>query len=77
VLHDESGKTIPNFELELRRTQIGRVEDNHEDILRAVRFTSTGYMISACSPNISMATALASPLIIPLSLLGGFYLNVG
>lgn len=38
---------------------------------------SFGYMISCMSRNLSIALAIASPLIIPLMLFGGFFLNSG
>ncbi|XP_018021065.1 protein white [Hyalella azteca] len=39
--------------------------------------TSFGYMISCVSRNLNMALALAVPLVIPLMLFGGFFLNNG
>ncbi|XP_037797827.1 protein white-like [Penaeus monodon] len=38
---------------------------------------SFGYMISCMSKNLSVALAIAAPLIIPLMLFGGFFLNSG
>ncbi|XP_063889214.1 protein white-like isoform X3 [Scylla paramamosain] len=46
-------------------------------ILVANCAVSFGYMISCMSKNLSIALAIASPLIIPLMLFGGFFLNSG
>ncbi|XP_050698091.1 protein white-like isoform X2 [Eriocheir sinensis] len=46
-------------------------------ILVANCAVSFGYMISCMSRNLSIALAIASPLIIPLMLFGGFFLNSG
>ncbi|XP_042213035.1 protein white-like [Homarus americanus] len=44
-------------------------------ILTANAAMSFGYMISCLAPNVHLALALSAPLIIPLMLFGGFFLN--
>ncbi|CAL1279820.1 unnamed protein product [Larinioides sclopetarius] len=46
-------------------------------ILIANTAASFGYMISCMSSNLNVALSLATPLIMPLVLFGGFYLNSG
>ena len=35
----------------------------------------SGYFVSTISPTVAAASALSAPLILPLLLLGGFYVN--
>ena len=44
-------------------------------ILIALSATGYGYMISALAPTIEAANALAPPLMVPLLLFGGFFLQ--
>ncbi|GBN11648.1 hypothetical protein AVEN_232924-1, partial [Araneus ventricosus] len=44
-------------------------------ILIANTAASFGYMISCLSSNLNVALSLSTPLIMPLVLFGGFYLN--
>ena len=44
-------------------------------ILIAMSATGYGYMISAIAPSIEAANALAPPLMVPLLLFGGFFLQ--
>ncbi len=36
---------------------------------------SFGYLVSAISPNANVATGIASPLMVPLMIFSGFFLN--
>ncbi|XP_065564750.1 protein white-like isoform X2 [Artemia franciscana] len=44
-------------------------------ILVALCATSYGYMVSCASPNLATALAISAPMMVPLMLFGGFFLN--